>query len=102
MKLHSIINVFSVCGHLVSRLKVWWEDLLLQSKCLCTTQAGAALVGRCLAVHMRNLAPRAALILSVDVSTTFEELASGGMATSVMDLNMGTVVQIVGLRNWDI
>jgi hypothetical protein len=51
---------------------------------------------------MRNLAPRAALILSVDVSTTFDELASGGMATSVMDLNMGTVVQIVGLRNWDI
>jgi hypothetical protein len=102
MNVYSSVNVISVCGHLVSRCKVSWGNLLLKSKCLCTSQAGAALAGRSLAVDMRNLASRAALILGVHVSTTFDQLASGGVTTGVTDLHLGAVIQGIGLRDWHV
>jgi hypothetical protein len=57
-------------------------------------------VERGFAVDMRNLAPRAALILGVHVSATFDKLASGGVTAGVMDLHLGAVIQGVELRNW--
>ncbi|KAJ5775511.1 uncharacterized protein N7511_000522 [Penicillium nucicola] len=63
--------------------------------------AGAALVRRgfAFAISMHNLASRATLILGVHVSTTFDKLASGGVATGVADLHLSAAGQIVGFRD---